>query len=138
MSNRLPDVFFCWLFYCSKFSCRNALTCVCSLISAFSAREEDVIFFIFRPSFLFVLVTLLSAIICAFLVSYFIERCSFSILVRKKKIRLIHANMSINTCCVLLYHSPVLQNTKVIPRQNFSKDKNMRKLKLVYKLSQWL
>ena len=71
-------------------------------------------------------------------VSYFIERCSFAILVSRKKIKLIHANMSIYTCCVLLYHSTVLQNTKMIPRQNFSKDKNMRKFKLVYKFSQRL
>ena len=53
---------------------------MCGLISAFSAREEGVIFFL--PV---VLVTLLSTIICAFFVSYFIERCSFAILVRKKK-----------------------------------------------------
>ena len=59
------------------FSGRNALTCVCSLILALSAREEVV-----RPSLLFVLVTLLSA---RSFVSYFIERCSFAILVRKKK-----------------------------------------------------
>ena len=75
-----------------------------------------------------------------FFVSYFIERCSFAILaclVRKKKIKLIHADISIYTRCVLLYHSPVLQNTKMIQRQNFSKDKNMR-FKLVYKFSQRL
>ena len=91
-------------------------------------------FFFFRSS-------LLSTIICAFCVSYFIEQCSFAILVRKKKNKTYtreHANMSIYTCCVLLYHSPVLQNTKMIPRQNFSKDKNMRKFKLVYKFSQRL
>ena len=82
----------------------------------------------FRPSFLFVLVTLLSTIICAFFISYFIERCSFAILVRKKIIKLIHANMSIYICCVLLYHSPVLQNTKMIPRQNFSKGKTCENL----------
>ena len=98
-------------------------------------------FFFFRSSLLFVQVTLLSTIICAFCVSYFIEQCSFAILVRKKKNKTYtreHANMSIYTCCVLLYHSPVLQNTKMIPRQNFSKDKNMRKFKLVYKFSQRL
>ena len=50
-------------------------------------------FFFFLPSLLFVLVTLLSTIICAFFVSYFKERCSFAILVRKKK-KPIHANPS--------------------------------------------
>ena len=113
---------------------------MCSLILAFSTREEGVIFFFFRSSLLFVLVTLLSTIISAFCVSYFIEQCSFAILVRKKNKTYTreHANMSIYTCCVLLYHSSVLQNTKMIPRQNFSKDKNMRKFKLVYKFSQRL
>ena len=128
LSNCLSG-FFCWLFYCSKFSCRKALTCVCSLILAFSAREEGVI----------------SAVspfcvsnFTAFFVSYFIERCIFAILLRKKTIKLIHANMSINTCCVSSYHSPVLQNRNMIPRQSCSKDKNMRKFKLVYKSSQRL
>ena len=93
---------------------------------AFSAREEGVIFFLSAISPF--CVTLLSTIICAFFVSYFIERCSFAILVSRKKIKLIHANMSIYTCCVLLYHSPVLQNTKMIPRQNFSKDKTCENL----------
>ena len=111
--------------------------CVQSHISVLCSRGRCDIFF-FLPSLLFVLVTLLSTIICAFFVSYFIERCSFAILVRKKTIKLIHANMSIYTCCVLLYQSPVLQNTKMIPRQNFGKDKNMRKFKSVYKFSQRL
>ena len=111
--------------------------CVQSHFSILCSRGRCYILF-FQPSLLFVLVTLLSTIICAFFVSYFIERCSFAILVRKKKKKLIHANMSIYACCVLLYHSPVLQNTKMMPRQNFSKDKNMRNFKLVYKFSQRL
>ena len=128
LSNRLPVFFFRWLFYCSKFSFRNALTCVCSLILAFSAQEEGVIFFLFLQSLLFVLVSLLSAIIFAFFVSYFIERCSFAILVRKKTIKLIHADMSIYTCCVLLYHSPVLQKHENDSTPKFQKRQKHAKI----------
>ena len=130
-------VFCCWLFYCSKYSCRTVLTCVCSLILAFSSREEGVIIFFISAISPFCVSYFTVHNHLRVFVSYFIERCSFAILLRKKK-KLIHANMSIYTCCVLLYHSPVLHNTEMIPRQNFSKDKNLRKFKLVYKFSQRL
>ena len=65
--------------------------CVQSHISILCSGGRCYIFF-FRPSLLFVLVTLLSTIICAFFVSYFKERCSFAIIVRKKKIKREHVH----------------------------------------------
>ena len=42
---------FCWLFYSSEFSCRTEL--VCSLILAFSDREESVIFLFYSAAISF-------------------------------------------------------------------------------------